>query len=173
MTLEDLYVLFTTILMTSHHRMKHAELARKHLDERLTPLRKQAIFVRPPRGWVRAIRDALGMTTGQLAKRLGVDQSRITKIEQAEIEDAVTLKPLRQAAEGLGCTLVYAFVPNPSLDELVGRRVEDIVDKELARIDHTMRLENQALNQRDLKQERARLVSTLLNGNPRRLWDEP
>ena len=153
--------------------MKQAELARKHLDERLTPLRESAEFVRPPRGWVRAIRDALGMTTGQLAKRIGVDQSRINQLERAEIEGSVTLKTLRQAAEGLGCTLVYAFVPNPSLDELVRQRAEEIADRELARVDHTMRLENQALNRRDLKQERARLVTALLTGNPRRLWDEP
>ena len=153
--------------------MKQAELARKHLDERLTPLRESAEFVRPPRGWVRAIRDALGMTTGQLAKRIGVDQSRINQLERAEIEGSVTLKTLRQAAEGLGCTLVYAFVPDPSLDELVRQRAEEIADRELARVDHTMRLENQALNRHDLKQERARLVAALLAGNPRRLWDEP
>ena len=153
--------------------MKHIDLARKHLDARLTPLRASTAFVRPSRGWVRAIRDALGMTTGQLAKRIGVDQSRITKLERAEIEGSVTLKTLRQAAEGLGCTLVYAFVPDPSLDELVRQRAEEIADRELARVDHTMRLENQALNRHDLKQERARLVAALLAGNPRRLWDEP
>jgi predicted DNA-binding mobile mystery protein A len=122
---------------------------------------------------VRAIRDALGMTTGQLASRIGVDQSRITKLERAEIEDAVTIRTLRQAAEALGCTLVYALIPNPSLDEQVRVRAEDIADRELARAHHTMRLEDQALTQGDLKQERERLVSTLLNGNPRRLWDEP
>jgi predicted DNA-binding mobile mystery protein A len=153
--------------------MKQVELARKHLDERLTPLRESAAFVRPSRGWVRAIRDALGMTTGQLAKRIGVDQSRITKLEHAEIEGSVTLKTLRQAAEGLGCTLVYAFVPTPSLDEMVRERAGEIADRELARVNHTMRLENQALTQPDLKQERERLVSALLAGNPRRLWDAP
>lgn len=153
--------------------MKQAELARKHLDERLTPLRASAEFVRPPRGWVRAIRDALGMTTGQLAKRIGVDQSRITKLERGEIEGSVTLKTLRQAAEGLGCTLVYAFVPDPSLDDLVRARAAEIADRELARVNHTMRLENQALTQRDLSAERQRLIAELLKGNPRRLWDEP
>ncbi len=153
--------------------MKQVELARKHLDERLNPLRESAAFVRPPRGWVRAIRDALGMTTGQLAKRIGVDQSRITKLERAEIEGSVTLKSLRQAAEELGCSLVYAFVPTTSLDDMVHERAAEIADRELARVHHTMRLENQALTKPDLKQERERLVSALLAGNPRRLWDEP
>ena len=153
--------------------MKQGKLARKHLDERLTPLRAAGGLARPPHGWVRAIRDALGMTTSQLAKRIGVDQSRITKLERAEIEDAVTLKTLRQAAEGLGCSLVYAFVPNTSLDQMVRTRAEEIAERELNSIDHTMRLENQALTREDLEQERARLVTERLNGNPRRLWDEP
>jgi predicted DNA-binding mobile mystery protein A len=152
--------------------MKQPELARKHLDERLTPLRDEAGLVRPPRGWVRAIRDALGMTTSQLAGRIGVDQSRITKLERAEIEGSVTLKTLRQAAEGLGCTLVYTFIPTPSLEGIVRQRAGEIADRELARIDHTMKLENQALTARDLKSERERLLAELLRGNPRRLWDE-
>ena len=153
--------------------MQRPDLARKHLDDRLGSLRESVHWVRPPRGWVRAVRDALGMTTGQLASRIGVDQSRITKLERAEIEDSVSLRTLRQAAEALGCTLVYAFVPNTSLDDLVRKQAEAIADRELARVHHTMRLEDQALTQSDLKQERERLVSTLLNGNPRRLWDEP
>jgi predicted DNA-binding mobile mystery protein A len=130
-------------------------------------------LARPPFGWVRAIRDALGMTTRQLAGRIGVDQSRISKLERAEIDDSVTLKTLRQAAEGLGCTLVYAFVPNTTLDDLVRKRAEEIAERELTRVNHTMRLENQALTRQDLEQERARLVTALLSGNPRRLWDEP
>lgn len=130
-------------------------------------------LARPPRGWVRAVRDALGMTTAQLGRRLNVDQSRITKMEQAEVEDAVTLKTLRLAAEGLGCTLVYAFVPNPSLEDAVRRRAEHVADRTLASVDHTMRLENQGLNPDDLARERERLVAELLSGSPRRLWDEP
>ncbi len=153
--------------------MNPTDLARKHLDDRLTRLRDAPGLARPSRGWVRAIRDALGMTTSQLARRLGVDQSRITKLERAEIEGSVTLRTLRQAAEGLGCTVVYSFVPTTSLEDMVRARADDIADRDLARVDHTMRLENQALTPRDLRQERERLVATLLSGNPRRLWDDP
>ena len=152
--------------------MRRSELARLHLDERLAPLRGAPGLARPPRGWVRAIRDALGMTTSQLARRLGVDRSRIPRLEQAEADGSVTLKTLRQAAEGLGCTFVYAFIPIPSLEEAVRHRAETVAERELARIDHTMRLEDQALAAGDLERERSRLVADLLAGNPRRLWDE-
>ena len=42
----------------------------------------------------------------------------------------------------------------------------------LARVDHTMKPENQALNAGDPKHERDRLVADLSGGNPRRLWDQ-
>jgi predicted DNA-binding mobile mystery protein A len=153
--------------------MRQPAVARKHLDQRLAPLRHADGLARPPRGWIRAIRDALGMTTAQLAKRIHVDQSRIPRLEKAEVEGSVTLKTLRQAAEGLGCTLVYALVPNQRLDGMLRERAGDIADRQIARTDQTMKLENQALTKRDLKAERERLIEALLKENPRRLWDGP
>lgn len=153
--------------------MRQPALARKHLDQRLAPLRRAEGMARPPRGWLRAIRDALGMTTAQLARRIHVGQSRIPRLEQAEVEGAVTLKTLRQAAEGLGCTLVYALVPNEPLDSMLRKRAVEIADSQIARTHQTMKLENQALTRRDLEAERGRLVKALLKEDPRRLWDAP
>ena len=47
--------------------------ARQRLDERLMALKPVDRFKPPPRGWVRAIRDAIGMTGAQLASRLGLE----------------------------------------------------------------------------------------------------
>ena len=148
-----------------------ASLARKNLDRRLSPLRKTNDLLRPPRGWVKAIREALGMTTAQLARRTGVSQPRVAQLEKAEIEDSVTLRTLRDVAEGLGCTLVYALVPNEPLDATVRARAREIAEEQIARTHHTMRLENQALDPRELEAERDRLVEELVRGDPRRLWD--
>ena len=41
--------------------------ARRRLDQRLVGL---DLGQRPPRGWIRAIRDALAMTTGELGQRM-------------------------------------------------------------------------------------------------------
>ena len=91
--------------------MERSDLARKNLDRRLTGLRPAVFLARPPRGWLRAIREALGMTTGQMAKRLGVSQPRVIALEKDEQRGAVTLETLRRAAEALDCTLVYALAP--------------------------------------------------------------
>lgn len=146
--------------------------ARRHLDEKLVPLRDLKGFSRPSHGWVRAIRDAMGMTTRQFGTRLGVAASTVTALEQGEVKDSVSLRTLRQAAEVLGCRLVYALVPERSLEESVLDRASRLVDARLARTRHTMRLENQSLGPDDLATERARLIDDLLRGNPRRLWDE-
>lgn len=155
------------------YRQDPRALARRNLERRLAPLRKTNDLVRPPRGWIKAIREALGMTTAQLAERIHLSQPRVPQLEKAEIEDSLTLKTLRQAAEGLDCTLVYALVPNRALDEMLRERAQTVADRQLARTHHTMKLENQALGSRELKTERERLVGELLRGDPRRLWDEP
>ncbi len=148
-------------------------LARKQLERRLAPLRKAPDFARPARGWVKAIREALGMTATQLGARISVSQSRIARIERDEAEDAVTLATLRRVAEGLDCTLVYALVPNQPLDEMLKTRARAAADVQLKRTHHSMRLENQALDKGDLEQERERLAAEIMAGDPRRLWDSP
>lgn len=154
------------------NRMDPKALARKHLDRRLASLRSGDALTRPPRGWVRAIRDALGMTTRQLAKRMHISQSTVTGLEKGEMHDSVSLRTLRNAAEALNCTLVYALLPNVSLEETVRDRARQMAEGQLARTNHTMSLENQALTARDLATERDRLADELMRGDSTRLWDE-
>ncbi len=148
-------------------------LARKTLDGRLASLRTASDLARPPRGWIKAIREALGMTTTQLAERAGMSQSRIPRIETGEVNGTLTMTTLRNMAEAMNCRLVYALVPNEPLEEMVCERAASVADRRLARTHHTMKLENQALTRRDLEAERARLIAELLRGDPRRLWEEP
>ena len=89
--------------------------ARQRLDVRLEPLKPAGRFQPPPKGWVRAIRDALGMTGVQFAERLKVRPQSVEALEQSEANGTIQLKTLKRAAEALGCTLIYALVPNNSL----------------------------------------------------------
>lgn len=152
--------------------MRQPELARKHLERKLSPLRSMELAP-PTRGWLRALREALGMTSAQLAARLRVVPSRVSALEKAEATGGTTIKSMREAAEAMGCTFVYAIVPTRPLDELMQTRAAALADAELARVHHTMRLEDQALDARDLADARERLIATYLEGNPRRLWDAP
>jgi len=150
---------------------KQAGLARKNLDKRLSPLRAAPIAT-PSRGWTKAIREALGMTTRQLAGRMGVAPSRVTTIEKAEVTGAITLKTLRETAEALDCQFVYAFVPTKALDDILHDQAERKVRNELAHLNHTMRLENQAVNAEDLEGQKRRIVADYLAHFSRKLWDK-
>ena len=147
-------------------------IALKSLERRLAPLR-QAPQQAPPRGWVRAIRDALGMTARQLADRLGVSQPAITSMEQNEARGAISLTTLRDAAAALDCRLVYALVPNQPLEKTLRARAAVVAERQISRVAHTMSLENQSTSAADLAAEKARLIELLLGGSQRRLWGEP
>ena len=147
-------------------------LARKHLERRLAPLRDQQSLTRPPRGWIRAMREAFGMTTRQLAQRIGKVQSAVVEMEKSEARDSISLATLRQAAEALDCTLVYALVPNRPIDDIRRARAANVASQQLARASHTMALENQSLDRAAQDAERERLIDALLRGSPARLWDD-
>jgi predicted DNA-binding mobile mystery protein A len=144
----------------------------RHLDKRFTGLRRLAQSPRPPKGWLRAIRDALGMTTAQYARRLGVSQPRIIELEQSEVSGSVTLNTLQRAAEVLGCRLVYVLIPEKPLAETVHERTELIAQRQLKAVEQTMRLEDQSVKgAAAAKDLRRQFVEELLR-RPARLWDE-
>lgn len=170
-TVDRLYAIDRQHIDRSEQIVDTKALARKHLERRLAPLRDRQDFIRPPRGWIRAIREALGMTTRQLARRMNKGQSAIVEMEQSEARDSVSLGLLRQAAEALDCTLIYALVPNRPIDSMMRTRAAEIASQQLARASHTMALENQGLDRAAHESERERLIDELLRGSPARLWD--
>jgi predicted DNA-binding mobile mystery protein A len=148
-------------------------LGRKHLDKVFSDVRVDAIRQRPPKGWIRAIRDSLGLTARQLASRMGRTHSVLVRLETSEVADTISLGSLRAAAEAMDCTLVYAIIPNRSLSDMARTRAAAIADAQLGRMHHTMRLEDQALTRDDLAQERNRLIETILARGGSRLWEDP
>lgn len=69
---------------------------------------------RPASGWIRAVRDALGLTLSDVARRLKVTPPAVRSFEQAEAEDRITLGSLRRTADAMNCDLIYALVPRQS-----------------------------------------------------------
>lgn len=119
------------------------DTARRRLDERLAPLR-QLDVPRPPRGWARAIRDALGMSTRELAARLGLSEATVRSVERNEVDDVVQLGTLRRVADAMECDLVYFLVPRTSLEATVQQQAERAARSQIASVVHSMRLEDQA-----------------------------
>jgi predicted DNA-binding mobile mystery protein A len=129
-------------------------------------------LARPPRGWIKAIREALGMTTAQLAKRLGIAQPSAVGLEKAEASKAITLATLERAARALDCTLVYALVPRQPLETIVQERASAKARERLGAISHSMALEDQRVREEDEREQLEGLVQKLLEGPGSALWDE-
>ncbi len=147
-------------------------IARKQLDSRLDFLRDSDALVRPPRGWIKAVRDALGMTTAQFAERMGFSQPRAVGVEKAEQEGAVTLDTLERAARALDCKLVYAFVPRKPLQDLVEERARLIAKKRLSITSHHMALEAQSISAEDQHEQFKQLVRQIVDKAGSDIWKE-
>ena len=117
-------------------------------------------LARPPRGWVRAVRDALGMSAAALAARLGTTAGAVTRLEQSEAADRIRLDTLRRAADALGCDLVYLLVPRRPLNAIVRDRARELAHRQVSAVEQTMRLEDQATGR--AKEMEDRLVNQLL-----------
>ena len=151
-------------------RPEDRALARRKLDNKLKSLTYLDAPARPPRGWLKAIREALGMTTAQLAGRLGVSQSRVVGIEKGEKEGSISLKNLERAAQALDCRFAYVLIPRKSLEDLVSDRALRLAEKQLESTRHSMSLEAQGLNKSDEKVQLELLAKRLTEKSVSRLW---
>jgi len=152
--------------------MKHKNfLILDQVDEALRPLRRLTHTQLPSRGWIRTIREALGMTRVQLAKRINVRPQTLADLEAYEATGKITLESLNKLARALDCRVVYAVIPSRPLGEARRDRALALARRQLERVSHSMKLEAQGVSAREEKRQFERIVEELLNGNPKKLWD--
>jgi transcriptional regulator with XRE-family HTH domain len=60
---------------------------------------------------IASVREALGITLGQIGNKIGSSWQAVQQLEKAEATDRITPGALRRTAEAMGCELVYALVP--------------------------------------------------------------
>jgi len=132
-------------------------------SEKLKPLVRTSI---PVGGWIREIRQSLGMSARQLAARVGISQATLAKFEKGETKRTVSLKTLDRVAEALECKLTYALVPIDSFESFVHKRAKQTAERLVKRVSHSMELEKQGISSRrkqgqieDMADEMARAVS--------------
>lgn len=151
---------------------RDASMLRRHLDARFAKVRPLGLFAsKPATGWIRTIRQALGMNAAQLAGRMGVSQPRIIALEKSEAAGAVNLKTLQRAADALDCNLYYVLVPKEPLEHVVHVRAQSVAAERLANVEHTMRLENQPTSPESQDRDLQEVAETLVTQSPQLLWN--
>jgi predicted DNA-binding mobile mystery protein A len=135
-------------------KLEFRSLRAKQLERSLRPFADAQDLQRPQKGWIRAVRQATGVSMRELSKRLGQAPSRTSALEKCEAEYRITLGSLRAAADALGCQLVYALVPKSgSIQDLAEQHARTKAAENVRAVEHSMALEDQAVGGVDEKIE--------------------
>ncbi len=148
------------------------KLMRGQVNENLNKFMDLLKVPTPRNGWIRTIRDALGMSSYALAKRLGCSRPNITAFEKREKNGTISLRALEEVAQALNCKLVYCLVPIKPFDKTLEEQARLVAKKQINIVNHSMSLEQQGLTWQQLKQQEDDLVQELLQGNLSKLWAE-
>ena len=149
-----------------------ANLRRRQVDRALRRARVLRSLSAPERGWIREVRSALGMTTRQLGRRLGISQSAVVQMEKAEEEGTISLNALRRAAAALDCSVAYVLLPKQSLEATVRARAQALAAQMVRRVDDSMALEAQAVGKEFVARRAEELAEELIRRLDRGLWNQ-
>ena len=136
------------------------------LDKKIFDLKSAKNIVPQSSGWIKTVREAIGMTVSQLATRLGVTQPRITKMESNE--DNLKLSTMKKAAEAMNCEFVYYFKPKTTFQNLVDEQAQKKAAEVLKTVNVNMALENQEIAEDEAVKD---FASDLINTKIKQIWD--
>jgi predicted DNA-binding mobile mystery protein A len=142
-------------------RPRYRELRLRQLERSLAPFEAAKQEVRPKGGWLRAVREALGLSLESVGRSIGTGRQRVKAFEDAEATDRITLRSLKKVAEAMGCELVYALVPKSgSITNLSEERARSEATRRVLAVEHSMALENQAAGnaQEKINEETKRIL---------------
>ena len=148
-----------------------AKLRRRELT-RLADAINELPLSSPRKGWISSIRNAIGMTGQQLARRLGIDPSAVSRLETSEAKRTITLSHLDRAAEALGCRVVYALVPHTPLDDTLHSRARAAARRLRKPVAHSMKLEDQSLDGDAARDREELLADDLIMKLDPILWED-
>lgn len=148
------------------------DLMKQQVIRELQKLHGMQLIIKPQKGWIRTIREALGMTAEQLGKRLNIIQQRVSAIEKAESTRTLKLKTLEEIALALNCDLVYFLVPKEPIENMLERQAFKVAQKRIEASSHSMDLEKQSISQEEKRRQIDKLARELLFKKSKELWSD-
>jgi predicted DNA-binding mobile mystery protein A len=137
--------------------------------DKLTVLQQ---IIMPPIGWIKAIRNGIGMSMEQLGKKLSITKQGVMDIEKREMEGAITIKAMQEIAKAMDTKFVYGFVPNAgSLEKMIETRALEIAKTIVQRTSTTMKLEDQVNSKERIEKAIKERATEIINKTPKILWD--
>ena len=152
--------------------MRNNKLQFQQLNEKMDQLNGMQHVIVPPIGWIKAIRNGIGMSMEQLGKKLSITKQGVMDIEKREKEGAITIKSMQEIAKAIDMQFVYGFVPNAgSLEQMMDMRALEMATKIVERSSNTMKLEDQANSKERIEKAIKERATEIINKTPKILWD--
>ncbi len=131
-------------------------------------LPKEVLF-QEARVLIRSLRKRLRMTQKQLAKRIGLPQSYIAKLESGKTSPS--LNTLEKIFRNLGCSLSLILVPEIDPETLLKKQAHLAAQKIVRRVAGTMALEDQLPRKEALEEMVISEQKRLLDSETSKIWD--
>lgn len=128
---------------------------------------KQISKEKPLQGWIKTIRELLGMTSIQFSKKLKVSQPRLAVIEKNEKN--LKLSTMEKIADELNCDFVYALVPRENVNDIIYNRAKQKALNIVTKVNNNMSLENQLSDNKEILED---TIEYLLSKKAAKIWDE-
>ena len=152
--------------------MRNDKLQFQQLNEKMDKLTVLQQIIMPPIGWIKAIRNGIGMSMEQLGKKLSITKQAVMDIEKREKEGAITIKSMQEIAKVIDMKFVYGFVPNAgSLEQMIETRSLEMATKIVQRSSTSMKLEDQANSKERIEKAIKERAAEIINKTPKILWD--
>jgi transcriptional regulator with XRE-family HTH domain len=119
---------------------------------------------------IKSIRLQLGMSQKVLAKRAGVPQSTISRIEQEERE--ANLSTLNKILSAISCDIVIVPLLRDSIEAIRRKQARKMAERQVRYLKGTMNLEDQQPDSRFMAELIKHEEERLLQGSSSELWDE-
>jgi predicted DNA-binding mobile mystery protein A len=126
----------------------------------------------PPEGWLRTVRNALGMSGAQLAEKMGVTRARIAQAEHAELSGSIMLKTMEAMAKAMGCRFIYAVIPEGRVEDIIMAQARKKATALVATASKHMALEDQSLPDEQIAQRVERLTHEIARDMPPKFWSD-
>ena len=141
----------------------------RQLDDILTAVHLPS---RPRIGWIASVRQALGMSKTQLAKRIDITRPSLDELESNELKETITLASMRKIADALGCDVQYVLVPRKPLEQMIAERAMKKASTKLGRVNQSQALEASALEAASLSGAVVDLAKEYEVNRPADLWND-
>ena len=118
---------------------------------------------------VRGVREALGMTQTQLARRSGLAQSVIAEIEAGKRAD-LCLSTIKRLAAGLNCETLVQIIPEKNVAQLLDEQSTKIAKMIVATSSGSAAIELQLPEQNVIDEQVNQIKRDLLKKHRSALW---